>query len=60
MSAKFEIFKDNVDQFRFRLKAPNGEIIAVSEGYITKQSCQKGISAIQKYAPAAEIVDRAK
>jgi len=36
---KFEVYKDAAGEFRFRLKAPNGEIIAVSEGYTTKANC---------------------
>jgi uncharacterized protein len=54
---KFEIFKDKVGEYRFRLKAKNGEIIAVSEGYTTKQNCKKGIYSVQENAPKAEIID---
>jgi len=54
---KFEIFKDSVGQFRWRLKAPNGEIIAVSEGYSSKQGCQNGIDGVKKYAPTAPVYD---
>jgi uncharacterized protein YegP (UPF0339 family) len=57
MAAKFEIFLDRKKQYRFRLKASNGEIIAASEGYETKAACIKGIKSIQKSAPAAAIVD---
>jgi uncharacterized protein len=46
MAAKFEIFKDRADKFRFHLKAPNGEIIAASQGYETKANAEKGIEAI--------------
>jgi len=52
---KFEIFKDASGEFRFRLKAPNGEIIAISEGYTTKASCLKGIKSVKKNAPIAEV-----
>lgn len=52
---KFEIFKDASDEFRFRLKAPNGEIIAISEGYTTKASCLNGIKSVKKNAPIAEV-----
>jgi len=52
---KFEIFKDVSDEFRFRLKAPNGEIIAISEGYTTKASCLNGIKSVKKNAPIAEV-----
>ena len=58
--AKFEIFKDKKSEYRFRLKAPNGEIIAVGEGYKQKQGCINGIESIKKNAPIAEIVDLTK
>lgn len=49
---KFQIFKDNVGEYRFRLKAKNGEIILQSsEGYTTKQNCQNGIASVQVNAP---------
>ena len=41
---------------RFRLKASNGEIIAVSQAYADKPSCMKGIASIGSHAPDAEIV----
>ena len=51
---KFEMYKDKAGEFRFRLKARNGQIIAVSEGYTTKASCENGIASVQKNAPEAE------
>jgi uncharacterized protein YegP (UPF0339 family) len=54
---KFELYTDKIGAFRFRLKARNGEVIAVSEGYRTKQSCQIGIVSVQKNAPHAIITD---
>ncbi len=54
---KFEIYKDASGQFRFRLKAPNGEIIAVGEAYTTKDACKNGIASVKENAPKAEIVD---
>jgi uncharacterized protein YegP (UPF0339 family) len=57
MAAKFEIFLDRKKQYRFHLKASNGEIIAASEAYETKAACIKGIKSIQKNAPAAVIID---
>ncbi len=47
---KFEIYKDKRGEFRFRLKATNGEIILVSEGYSVKASCKKGIASVVKNA----------
>jgi len=58
MGAKFEIFKDTSGQYRFRLVAPNGEIIATSEAYTSKQACLDTIAAVKKYAPLAPIVDK--
>jgi len=57
MAAKFTVYKDKANQFRFNLKAGNGEIIAVGESYPDKKSCLKGIASIQKSAPVAVIVD---
>jgi uncharacterized protein YegP (UPF0339 family) len=57
MAAKFEIFLDRKKQYRFHLKASNGETIAASQAYDTKAACIKGIKAIQKSAPAAAIID---
>ena len=53
MAAKFEISKDHAGKFRFHLKAPNGEIIAASQGYETKANAEKGIEAIKTHAPGA-------
>lgn len=54
----FEISKGKDGQFYFRLKATNGEIIAVSEGYTTKQSAEKGIASVVKNAPQAKVIDK--
>lgn len=53
---KYEIYTDKAGEFRFRLKAKNGEIIAVSEGYKAKASCINGIESVKKNAPDAEVV----
>lgn len=53
---KFEVYQDKAGEFRFRLKARNGEIIAVGEGYKAKKSCINGIESIKKNAPDAEVV----
>ena len=54
---KFEIYKDKAEEFRFRLKATNGQIIAVSEGYKTLQKCKNGIASVKKNAVGAKIVE---
>jgi len=58
MAGKFELYAAKNGKFRFRLKAGNGEIIAVaSEDYETRAAAKKGIASIQKNAAGAEIVD---
>ena len=52
---KFEVYADKAGEFRFRLKATNGQIIAVGEGYKAKKSCLNGIESIRKNAPDAPI-----
>ena len=53
---KYELYKDKGGEFRFRLKASNGEIIAVSEGYKAKSSAKNGIASIGRSAPDAPVV----
>ena len=53
---KFEMYIDNAGEYRFRLKARNGEVIATSEGYKAKAGCLNGIESVKKNAPEAEIV----
>lgn len=45
MAAKFEYFTDKSGKFRFRLKAANGQIIAASEAYNSKDACMNGIES---------------
>ena len=52
---KFELYQDKAGEYRFRLKASNGEIIAVGEGYTTKANCKNGIASIGRNAPDAEV-----
>ncbi len=52
---KFEVYEDKGGEFRFRLKATNGQVIAVSEGYKTKASCLNGVESVKKNAPEAEV-----
>lgn len=52
---KFEMYTDKAGEFRFRLKATNGQIIAVSEGYAAKAGCMNGIESVRKNAAGADI-----
>ncbi len=54
---KFEIYVDKRGEFRFRLKATNGQIIAVSEGYTTMRNCKNGVESVKKNSVDAQIVE---
>lgn len=56
---KFEVYTDKRGEFRFRLKAANGQIIAVGEGYKAKAGCLNGIDSIRRNAPDAPTVEEA-
>ena len=47
---KFEVYTDKAGEYRFRLKATNGQIIAVGEGYKAKASCLNGVEAVKRNA----------
>ncbi len=56
---KFQLFKDRKGEYRWRLRARNGEIIADSnEGYSTKASCKHGIELVKQQAANAEVEDQ--
>jgi len=57
MAGKFEIYKSTNGEFRFRLKAGNGETIAVSEGYASKAGATNGIESVRKNAADATVDD---
>ncbi len=52
---KFEVYTDKKGEFRFRLKAKNGQIIAVSEGYTTLKNCLNGVDSVKKNAETDKI-----
>ena len=54
---KFEVYADKAGEFRFRLKATNGQGIATSEGYKALASCMNGIESVKKNAVDAQIVE---
>lgn len=54
---KYELYQDKAGAYRFRLKARNGKIIAVSDGYTAKSNCLGGIDSVRLNAPAAEITE---
>lgn len=58
MAGKFEIYQDKGGEFRFRLKAGNGQAILASEGYKTKASCKNGVASVMKNAPTEARYER--
>lgn len=58
MAGKFEVYKDKAGEFRFRLKAGNGETILASEGYKQRASCNNGIASVRKNAPLDKRYER--
>lgn len=57
MAGKFELYKDKSGEYRFRLKAGNGEIIATGQGYASKSGALNGIDSVRRNAADAEIVE---
>jgi uncharacterized protein YegP (UPF0339 family) len=54
--ATFEIYQDARKEYRWRLKAANGQVIATSgQGYKAKADCRHGIEVVQKEAPSARV-----
>ncbi len=58
MSGTFETYKDKAAEFRFRLKASNGQVILASEGYKDKAGCNNGIESVKKNSPDDERYER--
>ena len=58
MAGKFELYQDAAGKYRFRLKAGNGQIIAVGEAYESKAAAQKGIDSVKANAGDASVVDQ--
>lgn len=54
---KFQIFRDGRGHFRFRLTAPNSEVIATSEAYATRAGCRRGIRSVREHAGGAQVED---
>ena len=52
---KFQVFQDKIGEYRFRLKARNGKVVAVSEGYTSKAACLSGIDSVRHNAADAQM-----
>ena len=57
MAAKFEVYESKNGEYRFRLKAANGQVVATGEGYPTKAGAHGGCEAVKRAAAAADIED---
>ncbi|CCH76844.1 conserved hypothetical protein [Nostocoides japonicum T1-X7] len=57
MAGTFEVYKDKAGKYRFRLKASNGQVIAVGEAYESKASAMNGVASVQNNAPGAKVVE---
>ncbi len=56
--AAFELYKDPKGEYRWRLKATNGQTIATGgEGYSSKASALEGIASVKKNAPTADVTE---
>ena len=55
--SKFEIYPDRSGGYRWRLRAGNGEIVAVSESYTTRSSANHSARQVFRWASSATIVD---
>jgi uncharacterized protein YegP (UPF0339 family) len=58
--SKFEVFKDKAGEFRFHLKAANGEIVLASQAYSQKHNCLKGIESVKENSGGATVLDLTK
>ena len=58
--AKFEVYQDARSEFRFRLKANNGQTILASEGYSAKTGCMNGIESVRTNSKDDSKYDRKK
>lgn len=57
MAAKIEVYRSKNGEFRFRLKAANGQIIAQGQRYTTNAACMNGIESVTTNAATAEVVE---
>lgn len=57
--AQFEVYRDNADKYRWRLRADNGHVVADSgQGHKRRTDCMNGIEHVREQAPGADIDDQ--
>jgi uncharacterized protein YegP (UPF0339 family) len=57
VGAKFEIYRDADDEYRWRFRADNNEVVASGEGYLSRDDCEHAVQMIKEQAPQAEVDD---
>ena len=58
MAGKFVLEKGSTGKYHFNLHAANGQVIATSQHYESKESAIKGIESVKHNAPDAPIEDQ--
>jgi uncharacterized protein YegP (UPF0339 family) len=56
--AKFELYRDEGGEYRWRFRADNGEVVASGEGYLSKDDCEHAVRLMKDQVPQAEVADR--
>jgi uncharacterized protein YegP (UPF0339 family) len=56
--AKFELYRDEGGEYRWRFRADNGEVVASGEGYLNKDDCEHAVRLMKDQVPQAEVADR--
>lgn len=54
---KFEIYKDEASEYRWRLRAGNNEIIANGEGYVSKRDCLHCVELVRMLSEDTPVED---
>lgn len=57
MAGTFEVYTDKAGKFRFRLNSANGQTVAVSQAYESKNGAIDGCEAVQRAALDAKVVE---
>lgn len=55
--SKFEVYQSKAGGYRWRLKAGNGEVVALGEEYASKEGAKNGCEAVRRAADSAEVVE---
>ena len=57
MAGMFEVFVDGDSNFRFRLRAPDGAVVAESAAFSDKTAAVAGIAAVRECAGTGLVTD---